>query len=389
MISTLLTVSLYAVVYGTATFVFKATNDTKNESKRRGLLVCGIIIMAAFACLRDIRVGTDTADTISLYFVGQYGRNIAFSSISDFLHGDILYFIIANIIHLFCLGSKTFLFLMEICIVTPVAISAYIKRDRIPIHITMLIFLLLYYQVGFNWMRQSAASACVLLMLVFAQNKLIKKAVVTAGLAILFHSSAIIGLILLLFVYTFIRIKNKYWRVTFGIGFMVVFFLLLRQWEVIVSFGIASGIFPASYSGYLRVFSGQTTVERWFMVGNRTYVDYLLRVALAIFPIVFARKHLPTEEQRNANFYKMMGVVGLIIYSYILLNMHSAYGNRISYSIEYIQLLNLGMCCSQSSGGKGIVPLRNIVIIGLALFYNVWLYYVLAWHATVPFMFGF
>lgn len=389
MISTLLTVSLYTFVYGTATFVFKAADSTKSELKRKRFLVCGIIIMAIFACMRDISVGTDTADTISSYFVNQYGKDITFNGISDFLHGDVLYFIIANTIHLFGLGPKTFLFVLEICIVTPVVISAYIKRNRIPIHITMLIFSLLYYQIGFNWIRQSASSACILLMLVYAQNKLIKKAAVTSVLAILFHSSAINGMMLLLFVYTFMRIRNKYWQAVFGIGFMVVFLFLLLKWEMIVSFGITFGILPASYAGYLRVFSGQTTVERWFMVGNKTYVDYLLRIVLVIFPIVFARKHLSLEEQKNVNFYKMIGVVGLIIYSYILLNMHSAYGNRISYSIEYIQILNIGMCCSQSSGVKGIVPLRNVVVIGLALFYNIWLYYVLAWHATVPFIFGF
>lgn len=389
MISTLLTVSLYTFIYGTATFVFKAADNTKSELKRKRLLVCGIIIMAIFASMRDISVGTDTADTISSYFVNQYGRNIAFNGILNFLHGDILYFVIANLIHLFCLGPKTFLFILEICIVTPVVMSAYIKRNSIPVHITMLIFSLLYYQTGFNWIRQSASSAFILLMLVYAQNKSIKKAAVASVLAILFHSSAIIGLMLLLFVYTFMRIRNKYWQTVFGIGFMAVFLFLLLQWEIIISFGITSGILPTSYSGYLRVFSGQSTVERWFMVGNRTYVDYLLRIVLVILPIVFARKHLPLEEQKNVNFYKMIGAVGLIIYSYILLNMHSAYGNRISYSVEYIQILNIGMCCSQSSGVKGIVPLRNAVVIGLALFYNIWLYYVLAWHATVPFVVGF
>ena len=317
MITTLLTVSLYIVVYSTAILVFKAADSTKSEAKKKRIVVCGIIFMALFACMRDISVGTDTAETISLYFADQYERNIALDSIEDLLHGDVLYFVIANIIHLFHLGSKTFLFVLELCVLSPVAICAYIKRDRIPIHITMLIFSLLYYQLTFNWIRQSAASAFILLTLVYAQNKAIKRAIITAILAVLFHSSAIIGLTLLLFAYTFMRIKNKYLRTVFGVGFMAVFLILLLQWETIVSFGVSYGILPARYEGYLRVFSGQTTVESWFRIGTKTYVDYFLRIAIVMVPIVLSKKNLSLNEQQNVSFYKIIGIIGLIIYSYI------------------------------------------------------------------------
>ena len=38
----------------------------------------------------------------------------------------------------------------------------------------------------------------------------------------------------------------------------------------------------------------------------------------------------------------MVAVIGTIIYGYVLLSMHSAYGNRISYAVEYVQIINLG-----------------------------------------------
>lgn len=344
--------------------------------------------MAIFACMRDIHIGTDTANTLSIYLVEQYEKDIIFSNLSDFLHGDILYFILAQIIYFFHLGPKTFLFLLEICTLIPVALCAYIKREHIPIHITMLIFSLLYYQLSFNWIRQSVSSAYILLTLVYAQHKSIKAAF-TAIIAILFHSSAIIGLGLLLFVYAFMHIKNKKAQMAAGIWFIVVFLILLLQWEIIIAFGINHGILPERYAGYLRVFSGITTVESWFLVGKRMYIDYLLRIVLVITPILLSKKNLPIREQKNANFYKMISIIGLIIYSYILLGMHSSYGNRITYSIEYIQVLNLGLCYSKSLKYKGSIPLCNIFIIGIVILYNIWLYYVLGWHDTVPFVFGF
>lgn len=385
----LFSICLYSAFYISAILIFKMADETKCKTQKKGIIIFGVIFISLFASLRDVNVGTDTANTVQLYLEEQYSKKLLFSSFSEFLHGNLLYYVISNIIHFCGLGTRTFLFILELCTVAPVAISAYKKRKQIPIHIVLSIFLLLYFQLSFNWMRQSAASAFILLTLINAQQKNIKQAVFTAIMAVLFHSSAIIGLFLLIYVYTFMRIKKKSRRCTFGICLMVLFLFLLTQWELIVSYGISSGILPSTYAGYLRVFSGQTTVESWFAVGIRTYGDFVIKIILVVIPFVFPRKRISTDEVRQLDFYKIMSVIGLIIYGYILLTMHSSYGNRISYSIEYIQLVNLGACYVRPTRGKGMIPLQNILIIGAVLLYNVWLYYILAWHDTVPFVFNF
>ena len=389
MVITVLTFFLYALVYSVAILVFKMANDVKNEIERKWILVFGIFFLAMFGSIRDASVGTDTAETISIYFVEQYKRNIILNGIGEVLHGDIIYFVISQIIHFLHFGSKAFLFVLQVCTLIPVVLCAYIKRNRIPIHITMFIFLLLYYQLTFNWIRQSIASAFILLTVVYVQNKLIKKAVFASILSILFHSSAIIGLLLLACVFLFIRIKHKFLRIILG-GFLIIICIFLSfQWEKLAALGINYGILPESYSGYLRVFSGQTTVESWFLVGKRTYIDYILRIILVMIPIFIPIGKIPLNERQNIYYYKIVAIIGLIIYSYVLLSMHSTYGNRISYCIEYIQILNLGMCYLQSPKRRGVIPLRNMIIIITILAYNIWLYYVLGWHDTVPFIFAF
>ena len=388
MISTVLTIILYIAVYGVTALIFKAANDSVSDKTAKRYIAFGIIILAVVACLRDVNVGTDTQDTITQFYYNQIDRNIAVEGIFGFLNGDIPYYILSHILHVCHLGEKTFLFVMELMILIPVGIVAYKKRNLIPIHLTMLIFSLLYYQLGFNWIRQSVANAFILLALVYFQEKKLRKAVLLSLLGIMIHTSAIIGLSLLIFAYAFMRIKNKYMKAIFGLVFMALFLFLISRWEDLFSFAIQRGILPARFSGYFRVFTGQTTVENWFRVGVKTYVEYIVRVLIVVVSIFASKKVINESEIQNSNYYKIICVMGLIIYSYILFFMHSAYGNRISYAIEYIQILTLGICCVPSTGKRGSVPLRNILVLGLVASYNIWLYYVLGWHDTVPFIFG-
>lgn len=384
----ILTILLYFAVYSISILAFKTANDSASNKTRKRYIAIGIIILAIIASARDIHVGTDTQDTIVQFFFNQIGRSIRTEGIFSFLNSDIPYYLIANILHFLHLGEHSFLFVMELLILIPVGIVAYKKRESIPIHLTMLIFSLLYYQVGFNWIRQSAANAFVLLALICFQEKKPQKAIILALVGIMVHTSALIGLSLLLFAYAFMRIRNKYVKAIFGIAFMFLFLYLISRWQNLFSFAIQSGILPSRFSGYFRVFSGQTRVDSWFRVGIRTYIDYFIRVLIVALPVFATRKDFDELELGNIKYYKIISLMAIIIYSYILFTMHSAYGNRISYSIEYVQILTLGSTCSMRVSHGRTIPLRNILVIGLALIYNIWLYYVLGWHDTVPFVFG-
>ena len=384
----ILTILLYFAVYSISILAFKTANDSASNKTRKRYIAIGIIILAIIASARDIHVGTDTQDTIVQFFFNQIGRSIRTEGIFSFLNSDIPYYLIANILHFLHLGEHSFLFVMELLILIPVGIVAYKKRESIPIHLTMMIFSLLYYQVGFNWIRQSAANAFVLLALICFQEKKPQKAIILALVGIMVHTSALIGLSLLLFAYAFMRIRNKYVKAIFGIAFMFLFLYLISRWQNLFSFAIQSGILPSRFSGYFRVFSGQTRVDSWFRVGIRTYIDYFIRVLIVALPVFATRKDFDELELGNIKYYKIISLMAIIIYSYILFTMHSAYGNRISYSIEYVQILTLGSTCSMRVSHGRTIPLRNILVIGLALIYNIWLYYVLGWHDTVPFVFG-
>lgn len=385
--STISTIILYCTIYCITTLLFKVANSSTSRKKTKRYMAVGIAIMAILACCRDISVGTDTEGTIIEYYYDQIGKSIVTDGVLSFLHSDVPFFLISNILHFLHLGERVFLLVLELLILIPVGIVAYKKRDVIPIHYTMLIFSILYYQTGFNWIRQSEASAFTLLALIYFQEKKFTKAVALSLVGIMIHTAALIGIALLLFVYAFMRIKNKYKKMLFGVVFMALFLYLISRWEYIFSFAIERGILPTSFSGYFRVFSGQTRVENWFKIGKKTYVDYIIRVLIVVLPIFASKKLIDESEVKNTSYYKVVSLMGLIIYSYVFFALQSPYGNRISYSIEYVQILNLGVCCAPHDTKKIKISLRNILVIGLAIAYNIWLYYVLGWHDTVPFAF--
>jgi|GEM_PF-4612822 len=382
MISFLFTIVLYAAVYGTAILIFRAAHRTSKNRRKKWIVFAGVLFLSLIAAARSLDVGTDTAETVRKYF-SAYIEDPASAK------GNILYQKLALVLNRFHLGERAFLFTAEFLILAPVAVGAYLRRDDVPIHLSMYIFLLMFYQVSFNWIRQSISCSFVFLAMILAQERKHLLAIPAAAVGVLFHSSAAIGAALLVFAAVFSRIRQKEAKLVIGPLFAVVALTAMLFWEKLFSWGIDQGLLPASYSGYIRVFSGQSTVDRWFLVGKRAYIDYLIRVALVVIPFAVGCVNAAPGNLRRVSFYKTATVTALGIYSFILFGMHSAYGNRISYTVEYVHVLNLGMCYIPRGTKMGrAVPLRNLLVVGSVLVYHIWLYYILGWHATVPFSFG-
>lgn len=381
----------YTLIYSIATLIFSKAEASKLRSQKKMLIIFGVLFLTVTATMRNINVGTDTADTISKYFTNLYSRTTSFNSLSTVIQSDIIYIMIAKILHFLRLGERTFLFIMEALCLTPIALCAYYRKDKAPIQVTMAIFLIMFYQISFNWMRQSVSSAFLLLALVLFQDRRIKSSILVALLSILFHTSAVIGISLFAFIYIFMRIKNriksKNLRTLFVVIFMVIFLSLVLNWQTFFTLGVAHGIFPQRYLGYIRVFSGQTTVKSWFVIGLRTYGDYIIRLVLTLIPFIYMRKNVKLQDIKLVKYYRMITVASLLIYSYIFFVMHSTYGNRLIYSLDYIQILSLGMCYIPHRQRPDSIPLCNVIIFGTIILYNIWLYYVLGWHGTVPFYF--
>ncbi len=181
-------------------------------NKTKGFLIGSVsivIILSLVAGLRSSSVGTDTAGyALNLYdlacekksFISFYSsswyRVWRWVNVNSFEIGYLLIVWIAR-----KLGSFQFLlFINSILIVGPFYYALAKKKDELYIPICLAFYMLVYFNVSLNLMRQCVAVSFVFLAVVALYNP--KKsmlqqqsAYVSLLIALLFHSSAIIGLV--------------------------------------------------------------------------------------------------------------------------------------------------------------------------------------------------
>lgn len=398
MVNTLFTLCLYGAVYLTAYFLFRIANNVQSLWGKKILLALGIVILALFGCMRDFEVGTDTLDTIKMYFEdskryhsfgAMFTRGISSSTL--------IFLIISKILIYLKLGARPFLFIMHILTLAPVTAVAYIRREKTSISLTMAIYMALYYQLSFNWIRQSIATTLLLLGLVLFLNHKKIGALIAVILSELFHASALLGVVLFAVAWFTCKTKNKYLRRALIASAFLVTFVAMVSWQPLALWAIQHGVLPESYMGYISVFSGGhgSSYKGWFLLGKKTYVEYFLRFVMFIFPGYIL--NYQSKKVRNGNlnqelyFFRTCMLLSFLIYSASFLGLHTAYANRVTYYLDIANVIYLGLCCKpKHNNGKYSLSFtfNELIVILMVLTYNIWLYYIMGWHETVPFKFG-
>lgn len=374
-------------------FFFVSANNAVSLQRKKILLFIGILILSIFSCMRNIEVGTDTAYTIELYFEGAKKYNsikeLLFSGISN---STLIFLVISKLLMLLGLGAKSFLFATQMLVLAPVAAVAYARREKTSISLTMMVFVLLYFQLSFNWIRQSISTAFLLLgITLFLENRK-KSSIIVAIISVIFHASALLGILMFAVAWFSSKSKNKNFRRVLILVTIILTFVIMRSWKPLALWMINKGILPVSYMGYVNVFSGAYggIYKGWFVIGQKTYVEYILRLAMFIIPGYVLKSKADYSDGNNQiqemNLFRMCSMLSFFIYSAALWGLHTAYGNRITYYLDFANIIYLGLCCRPRYDRKKLsITYTEATIFILILTYNIWLYYVLGWHATVPF----
>lgn len=397
MIGNILTIFIYAVVYSISLFLFSVADRTSNSVKLKNIIIIAVLLLAFFASLRNFEVGTDTNSTLLEYF------DIAgtFNSIPNILYSDlaankIVFIVISKIIKMIGLGERVFLFIMEILVLAPIAAIAYIRKNRNSITSTMLFFLFLYYQLSFNWIRQCISASFLLLAIVVFCDGRKKNALIFAIISVLFHTSALLGIIMFTVAWISSNSNRKFLRRFLIMITVLATLILMRYWQTIALYLINQGILPASYRGYVNVFSGAhgQSYKGWFVIGTRTYIEYFLRILFFCIPSIIVLRsngeRMACNEKYRKEFYffRMCSFLSVLIYSAGLIGLHTAYVNRITCYLDFANILYFGFACRKAIDSRRLVyTYYELCVFLLCIVYNIWLYYVLGWHATVPFYF--
>ena len=354
---------IYLIVFLISTFLISLGLKTKRSFLRRILVFSGILLPCLLAGFRNISVGTDTSG----YVLNLY--NIAFktNSFSIFVNianniyysTDILYLLITYVISKFNFSFQLLLFIYECLIIIPIYLA--LKRTATkPKDITfgMLIFYFTFYNLSLNMIRQSIAISFVLLGFSYLNDKSKLKnkllCIIFILIAIGFHDTAIISLLIITIYFYFNNIKIKAKQKTLiGMLLIALCIVALILYKPLLLFIGNSGIYSKALL-YLNTFSNFD-------------IDYLgtLLNLIIIFTLALNKKDYKNMNL-NYKFGLLLSILNLLI---SFMGTFITYVHRIAYYLYYIIIVNYIAPLSSSGSKKNYINVRTLLIISVFFVY--------------------
>lgn len=240
---------IYFATFCLSGFLFQITKYVENRYIKQIVNAAAFMIPVLLSAFRGIDVGKDT----SYYAYPVYKVAQTYNRFSDFIGYDglepaflLLEYIGSKYLHSFAFVLGMLQFIIDFCFYK--VIKKTYGEDYLAIN--MMIFYLLIYGGTYNAMRQDVAVALMLLATTyFAEKKYISTTLLSV-LAVMFHTTAIIGL--LFFVIYAIADKDKVYK-AINVLIVAFSFVLNIYWESVFS-----------------------TLFRYIVIWGDNYSDYLI-----------------------------------------------------------------------------------------------------------------
>ena len=293
---------IYILCFIVSSFCIWQSEIVKSKKIKILFEVLGILIICTLAGLRSDEIGTDVgiyckplyeqAET-STSFRDYLSKRVTNSRIvSDYEIGFItLVFLCAKIFENF----QILLFAIQLLIVVPIfkGIKIISKKENNRIWLSMLIFYCMFYNVSLNLMRQFIAIGFIFLgtaNLISNENKKNIKFVICLLIGFLFHSSALMGLL----IYALYKVINhSYKKVRIG----NINIPLKQIATVLISI---TGIFLLINNNILVTILNLFDMQYYtrYIEGN---VSFLTSTVFKLLPVIFLFAFSNKKELKNKN----------------------------------------------------------------------------------------
>ena len=336
--STFFSVVMYYCVFLVALLFFRKADKTIDDKKIKYYILSGVVVLSLFAGLRNSAVGTDTAATV----VGRFERVKYFNSLSnlmsrrDFIKEPI-YWIISYFIRKVTNSSRVFLFIIQFLTVGPIALLAYENRKVLPVSIMMTVYMMLFYQLSFNIIRQSVAAAILLLAYSKLEKKAYIPAIILSILCCLFHNSGFIGVGLILFVFLLTHIKRTSVRGIILVVYIVLGIFFLITWKSIASWFVEEDFVNGSYDTYFDILSGEVE-SKFIKFRYRSFITEVLRIACTVM-VMSVLKGECSGEKAEIRMLKYSNLLSLIIFSILTVGFNTTLAYRATLYLDYLQII--------------------------------------------------
>lgn len=278
-----------------------------NRSLGISLFVISILIVSIFAAIRDYGVGTDLLAHKTKYFdtalsQASLPEYLAFFK-EEYLFGTLSYFIA----HTF--GSMRVLMFIMTCVPLCVLYFYCIKKNPKYIALGLAVYLLMFFNTSLNVIRQVMAISCTIpAFFSLQENKIIRSLLlIIAGL--LFHSSAI--LMLILFPINYFSKKEKQYK--YYLIVLLLFVLLCVSIKMLPSTQITS-LLIGDYSNYLKI---ETT--------NLNTIFLFVKIVFFAFVTYFYKFYKNDSLCRNFYYFAILDTLFYFFSNFVM------FGYRLSY----------------------------------------------------------
>lgn len=221
-----------------------------------------VLLPALLAAFRDPGVGTDSATYCRRVWgiVNSYGKieTLMYMFNNDYFpEVEKIYLIFNWIVSLISNDIHVLFFFLNLLVVSLVYKAAYDNRDRAEMWQIMLFFYFAFYSNTLNLIRQYIAVAIGMYSFKYLENREWKKLFACVAVMIMWHSTAVIYVALILMrLFLDINKKNVKKCIIIVIGYII--YQVFTYYDHILLFIVGYGIIPYRYKGYLTQYSGST-----------------------------------------------------------------------------------------------------------------------------------
>lgn len=302
----------YLITFAVACFLFQLAEEEKKRMGKRAVFLYGgsaIVVLSVLAGAREYGIGTDTMG------YGIWLFNLACSepdyftymdlAMHDKIHMDPLFAVQAYLVVNATGSIFWYYFAIEAVMLIPVYLVVRDFAHPTMVAPCMLLYLLIFYIPGYNAMRQYIAMSFVLLSFAKLYRGHYLASVISYACALLYHVSAIIGLIpLLSWVFFFKRDGDgshapRYLAKLLWLPCFVVVSVVLAESLVIVDWLTSTIPVFAKYH-YTLTYGGSGHLSGYvlfgFLLAMLVYLAHkngLLKQGVVVFLICMVALHFP------------------------------------------------------------------------------------------------
>lgn len=329
-------------------------NSNKKNKKFYIFIVYGMLILVG--ALRNYTVGTDTAQYTSSYKIIKY---ISFSEYSK-LRFEFGFFALCKILNYISESPQILLIITSFIIYG--TIGWFVYRNSQDIVMSSILFVTLnYYGIYLSAMRQAIAIALVLISLKYLYQRKYVRYVLGVIAASLFHQTAIIMLILILF--RNMKFKTKYLYIIIGVAALSfcfankLFELVAKVFAIYESYS-KSGFFESNYFAAL--------------------LNSLVSLVVLVTGILCG--YLSQNEDYSLNAFVMS-----ISFIFYVISMKISIFSRATIYFSIFTILWLPNTVSTIKNSKQRVLIKYCILIFSLMYWIVIAKYRPEWHGVVPY----